>query len=125
MTIPGISYYSALMISAEIGDIRRFDQSKQLVSYGGLNPSVYQSGEKCYTGRISKEGSKNLRRILIQCANIAAQKDKRLRSYYMKKKLAKGHNKAIVAVARKMLINIYVMLKHNITYDHLRRNKAS
>lgn len=125
MTHPGIGYYSALMIAGEIGDIRRFSSAKKLVSFAGLNPSVYQSGDKCYLGHISKQGSRNLRWILIQCANIAAQRDKRLKSYYMRKKLAKGHNKAIVAVARKILINAYVMMQYNIQFDALRVNKAT
>lgn len=125
MTHPGISHYAGLMITGEIGDIRRFSSSKKLVSFAGLNPSVYQSGEKCYTGRITKEGSKNLRWILIQCANIAVQKDKRLKSYYMRKKIGKGHNKAIVAAARKMLINLYIMMTYNIKFDALRVNKAT
>ena len=124
-THPGISYYSSLMISAEIGNIDRFPSSKKLVSFSGLAPSIYQSGEKCYTGRITKQGSKNLRWILIQCANVAVKHDRRLKSYYMKKRLAKGHNKAIVAVARKMLINIYAMLKYQTPYYALRVNKAS
>lgn len=125
MTHVGISYYSSLMITSEIGDIGRFDSSKKLVSFAGLNPSVSQSGDKCYLGRISKQGSKNLRWILIQCANAAIRSDPLLKSYYLKKKLGKGHNKAIVAVARKMLINIYIMLKHNISYSKLRAKKAS
>jgi transposase len=125
MTHPGISHYSALMITAEIGDVQRFSSGKKITSFSGLNPSVYQSGEKCYMGRISKEGSNNLRWILIQCANIAVQKDRKLKSYYLKKKLAKGHNKAIVACARKLLINLYVMMRHNIPYHALRVNKAS
>lgn len=125
MTHVGISYYSALMVTSEIGDIQRFDSKEKLVSFAGLNPSVYQSGDKCYTGSISKQGSKNLRWILIECANIAVKHDKRLKSYYMRKRLAKGHKKAIVAVARKMLINLYIMLKHNIPYHALRVNKAS
>jgi transposase len=78
-THAGISYYSSLMITGEIGDIRRFKKAKKLVSYAGLSPSVSQSGEKCYIGPISKQGSKNLRWILIQCANAAIQKDKRLK----------------------------------------------
>lgn len=122
---PGIGNYGALLITAEIGDIRRFSSSKRLVSFAGLNPSVYQSGERCYTGHIAKQGSKHLRWILIQCANIAIHKDKRLASYYLRKRLVKGHNKAIVAVARKMLINIYVMMKYNINYNTLRVNKAT
>lgn len=121
----GIDYYSALTITGEIGDIRRFNSGRKIISFSGLNPSVSQSGERCYTGPISKQGSKHLRRILIQCANIAIKYDRRLKSYYLKKKLAKGHNKAIVAVARKMLINIYVMMTHNIPYHALRVNKAS
>lgn len=120
----GISYYSSLMITGEIGDIRRFKKAKYLISYAGLSPSVSQSGEKCYLGPISKQGSKNLRWILIQCANAAIKRDKRLKSFYLKKKLGKGHNKAIVAVARKILTNLYVMMTYNITYQNLRVNKA-
>lgn len=125
MTHPGISHYAALMIVAEIGDIRRFNSGKKLVSFAGLNPSVHQSGDRFYTGHIAKQGSRNLRWILLQCANVAAQLDKRLKSYYMRKKLAKGHNKAIVAVARKMLINLYVMMTYNLKFDALRVNKAT
>lgn len=125
MTHPGINYYSALMVTAEIGDVQRFSSAKKLVSFAGLNPSVYQSGDKCYRGAISKQGSTHLRWILIQCANVAVQKDRRLKSYYMKKKLAKGHNKAIVAAARKMLINLYVMMKYNLPFHALRVNKAT
>ena len=124
-THPGMSHYASLMITAEIGDVRRFSSTKRLVSFAGLNPSVYQSGERCYTGHISKQGSKNLRWILIQCANVAVQMDRRLKSYYMRKKLGKGHNKAIVAVARKILINLYVMMTHNIPFHALRVNKVS
>lgn len=124
-THPGISYYSSLMISSEIGSIHRFPSSKKLISFAGFNPTVHQSGEHCYMGRISKQGSKNLRWMLIQCANVAAKHDRRLKSYYLKKKLGKGHNKAIVAVARKMLINIYVMLKYQKSFHALRVNKAS
>lgn len=124
-THPGISYYSSLTITGEIGDIHRFPSAKQLVSFGGLNPTVHQSGERCYLGRISKQGSKNLRWMLIQCANVAARHDPKLKSYYLKKKLGKGHNKAIVAVARKMLTNIYVMLKYQKSYHALRINKKA
>jgi transposase len=125
MSYPGISHYSALMIMAEIGEINRFRKAEQLVGFAGLCPSVSQSGDKCYMGRITKTGSKNLRWILVQCANIARQHDPMLKSFYMKKKLGKGHNKAITATARKLLVNIHVMLTRRITYHTLQRNKAS
>lgn len=125
MTIPGISYYSALMIKAEIGDIRRFPNHEKLTSYAGLNPSVYQSGNTCITGHISKQGSKNLRWILIQTANVAIMHDKTLAMFYQGIKRTRGHKIAIVATARKMLKYINTMLYHNIQYYALQVHKKA
>lgn len=60
-TMPGISYYSALLILMEIGEIDRFPSYRQLCSYGGLVPSVHSSGGKTRMGSITKDGSKWLR----------------------------------------------------------------
>ncbi len=60
-TIPGIGYFSALLIYAEIGDINRFPNSKKLCSYAGLVPTVRQSGNRVIRGRITKEGNGLLR----------------------------------------------------------------
>jgi len=65
-TIPGISYYSAFLIVAEIGEIRRFPSAKRLCSYAGLVPSVHSSGGITRHGSITKQGSKWLRWILIE-----------------------------------------------------------
>ena len=124
MTIPGISYYSGLAITGEIGDIRRFSSAKKLVSFAGLNPSVSQSGDKCYTGHIAKQGDKHLRWMLNQCANIAIMHDSTLAKIYHRIKKRRGHNIAITAVSRKMLCFIYVMLTHNIKYQALQIHKA-
>ena len=72
MSIPGISFYSALFILSEIGDINRFPDSGHLVSYAGLAPSTRSSGNKVYHGPITKQGSSYLRWILTQVtwANI-------------------------------------------------------
>ena len=51
MTIPGIGYYSALLIVSEIGDISRFPDSYHLCSYAGLVPSTHSSGGITYHGR--------------------------------------------------------------------------
>jgi transposase len=64
MTIPGIGYYSALLIVSKIGDIDRFPDSYHLCSYAGLVPSTHSSGGITYHGRITKTGSKYLRWIL-------------------------------------------------------------
>ena len=124
-SIPGVAAYSGLIISSEIGDIQRFNNSKQLVSYAGLNPSVSQSGERNWTGRISKQGNKHLRWILIQSSNIAVLKDSNLAKIYHRIKKRKGHNVAITAVARKMLTYIYSMLKNNIKYQQLQVYKKA
>jgi transposase len=67
MTIPGISFYSALLIISEIGDISRFPDSSHLVSYAGLVSSTRSSGGTTYHGRITKTGSSYLRWVLNQC----------------------------------------------------------
>jgi len=124
MTIPGISYYSGLTITGEIGDIRRFSSAKKLTCFAGLNPSVSQSGDKCYMGHIAKQGDKHLRWMLNQCANVAVMHDSTLAKIYQRIKKRRGHNIAITAVSRKMLCFIYVMLMHNIKYQALQIHKA-
>ncbi len=61
MTIPGISFYSALLIVSEVGEVSRFPDSYHLLSYAGLVPSTYSSGGATYHGRITKQGSPYLR----------------------------------------------------------------
>ena len=64
MTIPGVGYFSALVIVAEIGDISRFSSAEGLCSYAGLVPSIHQSGAMRRSGRITKQGSKMLRWVI-------------------------------------------------------------
>lgn len=60
-TVPGIGYYTALLVLSEVGDIHRFPDARHLVSYAGLVPSVHASGDKVRYGRITKAGSRWLR----------------------------------------------------------------
>jgi len=69
-TIPGIGYYGALLIFAEIADIRRFRDPENLCSYAGLTPTVNQSASSVHYGGVSREGSKYLRWILTESAHI-------------------------------------------------------
>jgi transposase len=125
MSMPGIDYYSALMICAEIGDVMRFESSEKLVSFAGLNPSVYQSGFKSRTGSITKQGDKHLRWIMIECANVAVRHDSKIAKFYNRLKKHKGYKVAIVATARKMLTYVYAMLKHGVRYQALQIHKVS
>ncbi len=113
MSIPGISYYSALLIHSEIGKIDRFPDAKRLCSYAGLVPSLYSSGSKNYQGRITKQGSRWLRWILVEASIHAANGDAHLQSLYRRVLRRRGRNTARVAVARKVLTVIYAMLRNN------------
>jgi len=125
-THPGIEYYLASMIDAEIGDVRRFRKISKLISYAGLDPSVSQSGDKCYYGHITKQGNANLRWALIQAAHVAVMHDKKYAKIFHKIKARRNPNIAYVAVARRILKTIYAMLKNNAKYiPNLQERKAS
>jgi len=110
MTIPGISYYSALMIKSEIGDIKRFRNANKLCSYAGLIPSTYASADKVRYGRITKRGSKWLRKTLIDCITSGSRNPNRIACFYKKLKKSKGTGKAKVAAGRKLCSVIFAML---------------
>lgn len=110
MTIPGISFYSALLIKSEIGDIARFSNANKLCSYAGLIPSTYASADKVRTGRITKRGSRYLRKALIDAITSNARHQNRIAVFYRKLKKNKGTGKAKVATARKLCSIIFAML---------------
>lgn len=125
MTMTGIGYYSAMSFVAEVGDIRRFANGDKLASFTGLVPQVYQSGETLKLGHITKQGNTHLWHVMVQAANIAVQHDKTLKKMYLRLAQKKGHQKAIVAVARRMVTLLYVMLTNNIPYHALQIHKAT
>jgi transposase len=118
MSIPGVGYYSALLISSEIGDINRFSDSHHLCSYAGLTPSTHSSGGVTYHGSITRTGSKYLRWILTECvhAHIRLEKESDLTKFYKDLAKRRGLSKAAVAAASKLLRIIYWMLKEKRSY---------
>ncbi len=118
-TIPGISTFSALVIMAEIGDVNRFPDEKKLFSYAGLIPSVHRSGDKLYYGHITKQGSKYLRWILVECARIHVREcDSKITEFYKKlKRKGKHGNVAIIGASRKLLQTIYYMLRNKESFQ--------
>jgi len=117
LSIPGVGQSTAALITAEVGEISRFDRHEELVSYAGLDPMVHQSGETDVHGSISKEGSAPLRWALVQCAHVSVKYDDYLENFYTRLKRRKNHQIAIVATARKMLVSIFYMLKRQEPYD--------
>ncbi len=119
VSIPGISYCSALTIMAEIGEIERFKSSKQLQSYAGLVPSTYNSGDKQIHGKITKQGSRWLRYIMVEAAHhqLRCKKIPGFGSYYNGMRKRKGTKTAAVATARKLLAVVWRLLKDNRPYE--------
>jgi len=116
MSMPGVDYYAAMILLSEIGDVKRFASPEKLASWVGLAPQVHQSGETQWTGHITRKGSKRARWILTQCAQSARQHDPKMRTFYERIEQKHGSSKAVVAVARKMLSIMHVMLTRNEPY---------
>ena len=117
-TIPGIGYFGAALIYAEIGDIKRFQTVKHLHAYAGLVPGIYQSGTKT---RMPSRKSVNywLKWIVAQCAGRVTLKNiksSKLRNYYFKIREKKGWKTARKATARKMLTIIWYVLNEKKPY---------
>ena len=112
ITIPGVGDLLALVIAAEIGDIRRFASARKLVGYSGLTPRVYQSGQKSRTGKLSKTGSTMLRWAAIEAAQQAWRPNNPWHQLYVDVKSRCGGkgNPAKAAVARKVLIAAWHVL---------------
>lgn len=116
--IPGLALLSAMTILAAIGDISRFPSPKHLVSYAGLSPGVHDSGEIHRDGPISKEGRRDLRRVLIEAAWAAVQTHPYWKREFARLCRRKPEGVAIVAIARKLLVAIWHVLYHGVADRH-------
>jgi transposase len=81
------------------------------VSYLGLNPREYSSGGRQKLGKISKQGNTLMRWLLIEAAQTAARLDPQLHRFYLRLKHRRGARVAKVAVARKLAVRLYWMLR--------------
>ena len=116
--IPGISLISAMIIISEIGtDMSVFESDKKLCGWVGLAPTNNESHNKKKSVRISKAGS-YLKPVLVQCALSAIRnKGSYYNIKYNKIKKRRGHKKAIIAIARKLLVACYHILRTGETYN--------
>lgn len=123
MRVGGVGPYVAIVVLAAAGDISRFEHAKRFASYTGLVPRVHSSGESSYHGRITKAGRKELRHALVQAAWSAIRSDPELRRAFDRIAKARGEGKAIVAVARKLAVRLYHLLKDG-TCDGMMSDEA-
>jgi transposase len=119
LQIPGFGVTLGLTILAAIGDISRFESPKRLVGYSGLGASVHASGQTFRQGRITKSGRRDLRTALIEAAWAAVNFDPYWKAEFdrLSQRLIPG--KAIVAIARRLLVVLWHVLSKRQSYRHL------
>jgi transposase len=101
--IRGIGRYIAMLVIAEVGDIRRFPSARHLCAWAGLTPTVRSSDGKARLGHITGQGSPALRWALVEAAQHAGRGGGPLRDAYERITKRRGKSVAKVAVARKIL----------------------
>lgn len=116
LPIRGIGPYTAMLILAEIGEVERFPAAKKLVSFAGLCPATYQSSQTSHHGHLTKQGSKWLRWVMVEAAQSYAQAPGRLGHFYRRLARKKGSRTARVALARRLLMLVYVCLKKGVAF---------
>lgn len=116
--IVGIGYLSAISILAAIGEIDPFPTAKQLVGYAGLGSSVHDSGMSYTTGRITKTGRRDLRKAMVDAANHASRSHPHWKIEYARLSIHLGRSKAVVAIARKLLVVVWHVLSKEVADKH-------
>jgi transposase len=124
-THPGIGLLTALCVVHTLGPVARFRNTRAVAAYGGFDPVERSSAERKHFLGISKAGSRLLRFLLVEAGNIAARKDEELQVFYQRLVARRGRPKAKVAVARKLLIRTYIMLRDEIDYAEFRRRAVA
>ena len=119
-SIPGISYYSAMVILTEVGEFSRFSNPKKLCNYAGLAPRTIQSGSQVFHGKILKECNQNIKWILVQCAHVHIRycQNSTATHLYNRVMRKKGKAKATVAASRKMLTIMWHMLMNGERFKY-------
>ena len=125
MTHPGVGPVTSLAFVLTIGPVERFARSKQVVSYLGLNPREYSSGGRQRLGSISKQGNPMMRSLLVEAGHTAARLDPELRQDYQRLKLRRGGGVAKIAIARKLAVRMYWMLRSQASYAQLVRMQGN
>jgi transposase len=115
-SIPGIGMISAMELLLELQDVSRFRRGEQLAAYVGLTPSQYSSADKVRMGRITGIGKNTLRSLLVEASWTLIRKDQAIREKYDRIKIRAGGKRAIVAIARNLLLRMRRMLLDKQAY---------
>jgi transposase len=109
--IHGVGPYTAMLIIAEVGDVRRFPTARHLCAWAGLTPTVRSSDGKARLGNISRQGSSILRWAVVEAATHVPTRGGPLREQFERIAKRRGRKVARVAVARQILTLCYYGLR--------------
>jgi transposase len=128
-TMPKVGRIAALTFLAAVDDPKRFASSRKLVGYSGLAPTVRSSGERTEYGPISREGRRELRAVWVQVAHLVAVDTSRatqpLRTWFNRVARHRGKKTALVALARRLLVIAYHLLRDETVYDATRLKRRA
>jgi transposase len=116
MTHPGVGALTALAFVLIIGDAKRFQCGKQVASYLGLVPLEDSSGNRRRLGHITKQGSSLLRFLLVEAAQVTIRSLPAWRGKYVHLMMRRGRKTAKVAMARRLAIRLYWMMRQEWDY---------
>ena len=119
MTHPGVGPIVALAYVQTIGDWQRFPRGKQVASYLGLIPAEASSADKRRLGHISKQGNSLVRWLLAEAATIAQRHDPSWHRQYVRLSMNKHHGVAKLAIAHKLAVRLYWMLRSGNDYPQV------
>ena len=125
-THPGIGPLTSHGLVATLESIERFANARKVTAFVGFDPVEDSTGERHRIGSISKQGSRLLRLLLNEAGQVAARHDAELGQVYRRLLVRRGHATAKVAVARRLLVRAFIMLRDEIDYpEFLRRGVAA
>jgi transposase len=118
VTIPGVDVTVAVGFLAAIGSIERFETPQKLAAYFGLVPRIRQSAGRCWSGHITKAGSRTARWLAIEAAQTIARSPSPLAASYHRIRRRKGHQVAVTALARKLVVVVWHVLIKDEPYRY-------
>jgi transposase len=125
MQLPGFGVITGMTVLAAIGEIHRFASARHLASYSGLTPGLEQSGTKYREKGMTKEGRKELRWALVEVAQRAVKSDPHWKVRFQGLQKRMHRNQAIVAIARRLLELVWVVLTRRQPYRHFSHERIA
>jgi transposase len=109
-SIKGVGPNTAVPLLAEVGELKNFTSSKQLIAFAGLDPSIHQSGKFLGVSKLSKRGNRHLRRAIYLITPSVVSQNVFFKAYFLRRKKEEGlpSQKALFAVAHKLIRVIFL-----------------